>query len=237
MTASQIARQLHGRRSGKRWSCRCPVPRHQHGDRNRSLSVWESSMDGIMGLSGLQAHPNAMEVAPVTTPSTDYRLIPLTQGKFAKVDAADYDLLMQWKWYALWDSKMQSFYAVRNGKRIGPRYLNAREPQIRMHRTVLKLDMNCRFPVDHENHDTLDNRKSNLRLAGAAQNQMNARRRRDNTSGFKGVNWVERDKSWVARISHKGKRIPLGYYKTPEEAYAAYCSAAHIHYGEFARLS
>ena len=42
MTASQIARQLHGRRSGKRWSCRCPVPRHQHGDRNRSLSVWES---------------------------------------------------------------------------------------------------------------------------------------------------------------------------------------------------
>ena len=43
MTASQIARQLHGVKSGKRFMCRCPVTRmHQHGDRNRSLSVWES---------------------------------------------------------------------------------------------------------------------------------------------------------------------------------------------------
>src|ERR1035437_556179 len=43
MTASQIAHSLHGKRAGKRWSCRCPVSRmHQHGDRNRSLSVWES---------------------------------------------------------------------------------------------------------------------------------------------------------------------------------------------------
>lgn len=42
MTASQIARTLHGVKAGKRWSCRCPVPTHAHGDRNRSLSVWNS---------------------------------------------------------------------------------------------------------------------------------------------------------------------------------------------------
>ena len=43
LTASQIARSLHGVKAGKRWMCRCPVSRmHQHGDRNRSLSVWES---------------------------------------------------------------------------------------------------------------------------------------------------------------------------------------------------
>lgn len=42
MTASQIARTIHGVKAGKRWSCRCPVPTHAHGDRSRSLSVWES---------------------------------------------------------------------------------------------------------------------------------------------------------------------------------------------------
>ena len=30
----------------------------------------------------------------------DFRLIPLTQGKFAIVDAEDYDRLAQHKWYA-----------------------------------------------------------------------------------------------------------------------------------------
>jgi hypothetical protein len=42
MTASQLAKQLHGKKAGKRWMCRCPTGLHRHGDRNRSLSVWES---------------------------------------------------------------------------------------------------------------------------------------------------------------------------------------------------
>ncbi len=33
------------------------------------------------------------------------KLIPLTQGKFAIVDAEDYDWLMQWKWQLLKDVK------------------------------------------------------------------------------------------------------------------------------------
>ena len=50
MTASQIARSLHGVKAGKRFMCRCPVTRlHAHGDRNRSLSVWESK-DGWVRL-------------------------------------------------------------------------------------------------------------------------------------------------------------------------------------------
>lgn len=50
MTASELARQLHGKRAGKRWQCRCPVDvMHQHGDRNRSLSVWDSE-DGWIRL-------------------------------------------------------------------------------------------------------------------------------------------------------------------------------------------
>ncbi|MHB1952450.1 MAG: hypothetical protein ACYCOU_01780 [Sulfobacillus sp.] len=49
MTAEEIAQSLHGKRAGKRWMCRCPRPLHRHGDRNRSLSVWESE-DGWVRL-------------------------------------------------------------------------------------------------------------------------------------------------------------------------------------------
>lgn len=74
MTASQIARSLHGVKAGKRWSCRCPNDRmHQHGDRNRSLSVWESedgwvrlkcftgcSREEILGAMGLKVRDLAL---------------------------------------------------------------------------------------------------------------------------------------------------------------------------------
>jgi hypothetical protein len=50
MTASQLAKQLHGKKAGKRWQCRCPcTTMHRNGDRNRSLSVWESE-DGWIRL-------------------------------------------------------------------------------------------------------------------------------------------------------------------------------------------
>lgn len=42
MTASQLAKQLHGVKSGSQWKCRCPTGLHAHRDRNRSLSVWDS---------------------------------------------------------------------------------------------------------------------------------------------------------------------------------------------------
>ena len=39
----------------------------------------------------------------MTTPSGEYRIIPLTQGQVAIVDAADYESLMRWKWQAKWE--------------------------------------------------------------------------------------------------------------------------------------
>ncbi len=87
-----------------------------------------------------------------------YRLIPLTQGQFAKVDPEDYDWLMQWKWCAAWDKKTRSFRAIRSQYRTG------RGPEcIRMHREIMKAPKG--ILVDHGNHDTLDNRRFNLRKA------------------------------------------------------------------------
>ena len=73
MTAQQIARSLHGQKAGKRWMCRCPTRLHAHGDRNKSLSVWESedgwvrlkcftgcSREEILGAMGLKVRDLAL---------------------------------------------------------------------------------------------------------------------------------------------------------------------------------
>jgi hypothetical protein len=97
------------------------------------------------------------------------RLILLTQGKFAIVDDADYEWLNQWKWCARWHMQTKSFYAVRN---IPKQSLN-----MRMHRQILELGNgnHDKRQGDHINHDTLDNRRNNLRIVTSRGNNSNRR--------------------------------------------------------------
>jgi hypothetical protein len=166
-------------------------------------------------------------------PDTEYRTIPLTQGQVAIVDAADYEWLMQWKWQALWDPHTQSFRAVRteyfrvDGKRA--------QKAITMHRLILNAQPDIK--VDHIDHNTLNNRRYNLRAATQTQNSAHNRRmHRNNTSGYRGVRFYQyygEPGRWVARITRNGKLQHLGYFNTPEEASNAYENAAREHRGEF----
>jgi hypothetical protein len=62
----------------------------------------------------------------------------------------------------------------------------------------------------------------------------NAKRRKDNTSGFKGV--FPFRKKWASQICYDGNKRHLGVFATPEEAHAAYRRAAENTFGEFARV-
>ena len=88
--------------------------------------------------------------------------------------------------------------------------------------------------TDHDDRNTTNNRINNLRPATDSQNQANARRRSDNKSGYKGVHWYVRSRKWCSAIKVNGKRVHLGYFRSPQEAHAAYCAAATKNYGEFA---
>jgi len=90
--------------------------------------------------------------------------------------------------------------------------------------------------IDHIDGDRMNNRIENLRKATRAQNQWNAKVRKDNTSGFKGVSWHKRQKAWAANISINGKVKFLGAFNTPEEAHAVYTARAKELRGEFARV-
>ena len=162
----------------------------------------------------------------------DARFIPLTQGQFAIVDAVDHEWLNQWKWYAYWNPKTKSFYASRDV------WDGERSRHIRMHRQVLRLPQESKLQGDHvDPNRTLDNRRSNLRIATALENVRNRRRQSNNKCGFKGVSWHKNTKLFRAQIKVNGKQITLGRRKTAQEAYELYCDAAKFYFGEFARLA
>lgn len=90
--------------------------------------------------------------------------------------------------------------------------------------------------IDHINGVRSDNRFCNLREATLSQNQANSKRSRLNKTGFKGVSFHESYGLYSAQVTNpaKGRVQWLGYFKSAEEAHAAYCRAAVAHYGEFA---
>jgi hypothetical protein len=185
-----------------------------------------------MGTSGVEAPVNsqAVEGHRMTSPSLDYRLIPLSQGQFAKVDAADYEWLNHWKWNARWAANTKTFYALRHI----PVADDPKRPSVYMHRLILGLERFDKRHGDHVNLDTLDNRRTNLRVATAMENHCNQGVRKDSRSGYKGVGWHKTNKKWQARIRINNARIRLGWFNTPEEAHAAYCEAAAKLHGVFA---
>lgn len=90
--------------------------------------------------------------------------------------------------------------------------------------------------IDHVNGNKTDNRFCNLREADQSTNKCNKPKRKDNTSGYKGV-WLHKETGkWRAGLKIRGRKVDLGLHATPLAAYAAYCKAANVHHGQYARV-
>lgn len=146
----------------------------------------------------------------------DYKLIPLTQGEYAKVDNEDFDMLKDINWCT-------THYKYSQNHTVGL-----------MHRLIMNAPEH--LDVDHINHDTLDNRKSNLRVITRRDNVRYSRPRLG-TSKYKGVSLKIHLKKWVSQIQHEGKLYYMGVYATEEEAGMAYDKKALELFGEFAYLN
>ena len=154
--------------------------------------------------------------------------IPLTNGQVTTVDDEFYDMLVA---AGPWSFDPDG-YPMTSVKEA-----DGRSTTRRMHQVIMcdVLEIECQT-IDHRNRDGLDNQLHNLRPATRSQNQFNAGRRRDNTSGFKGVHRTSQStcRPWVARIRVNGREIHIGYFPTPQEAADAYDEAALKYHGEFA---
>lgn len=148
------------------------------------------------------------------------RLLPLSNGLCAIVDADLFRTLLKRKWYA-----------SQSGKRL---YVRAGLPgagkkYVYLHRFVIGGNPET---VDHINGNGLDCRRGNLRPATNAEN---IRSQRPKPGRLKGVTRVHG--RWLAQIMFDYKNHSLGMFDTPEEAGRAYDAKARELFGEFAHLN
>lgn len=174
---------------------------------------------------GIDRTPPRTSVTPVRplVMRGDVAEVPLSRGFVALIDAADAPLVAPFGWRAV--TSEGHTYALRTLGNGAVLYL---------HRFLMQPPPG--FVVDHVDGNGLNNRRSNLRLATVAQNGMNSRRPVNNTTGFKGVTYAKARNQFFASIMADNHVYRLGYFKTAEEAHAAYRGAAKVLHGKFARF-
>ena len=155
------------------------------------------------------------------------KTIQLSRGYTAQIDDDDFERVNKQKWYA--QVVKQYVYAAHRFSRDGGGI-------VYLHKFILGLP-NSVF-VDHQDHNTLNCQKYNLRPCNNRQNQWNGvkpQKRSEHCSQYKGVTH-ERER-WVARIREHDKKKHIGSFNTEWEAAEAYNRAATKIHGDFACLN
>ncbi len=162
---------------------------------------------------------------PPESTDPDVRYIKLTKGKYATVDAADYEWLAKHKWYAGKGERGGTFYAWRSDHGRA----------ILMHREIMKPPPGK--VVDHFDGNGLNDRRCNMRNCTQLQNSQNTRRRAKagQKSKFRGV--FPRGSKWQAALQYDGKYYYLGLFDTEVEAAMARDRKAIEMAGEYAQLN
>ncbi len=155
---------------------------------------------------------------PVPT-GENVKMIPLTNGCYAYVDAADYEWLNQWHWFVL------NGYAARHEK----------GKVILMHRQIMQPPKGK--VVDHINGNKFDNTRANMRNVTQRQNIYNRGKRVGAGSIYKGVSYDKSRGNWRVMLYFDGKHFFLGSFDTEVEAARAYDRQAVEFFKECAWLN
>lgn len=130
----------------------------------------------------------------------------------ALVDKEDWDKVKQYKWYChQYDSgKKYCQGTLKNGEKV------------RLHHFILGISKNTLKGkvVDHINGNSLDNRKSNLRIVSQKENMLNMKPN-DAMKGIRVHYLKDGTPRYGARISYNYKTISLGTFDTLEQAQKA----------------
>lgn len=153
----------------------------------------------------------------------EFKSVPLQCGDMCLVDVADYEIVKHLSWFS---ATKRGVKYVKTSIRDG-----GKQKGILMHRMLLNCPPD--MFVDHINHNTLDNRRSNLRICNAHQNQHNSTKRKNGKWPYKGVQ-VSPYGRWRAALVVYGVLHQSKTVSTMEEAAHEFDKLARKHQGEFA---
>ena len=165
-----------------------------------------------------------------TVGDVTYITVCKTDGKCYEfiVDTEDRDyILMYGRWHL--------------AERGNGLYITARAPYLKrrdvyLHRFITECPKG--YVVDHIDGNTLDYRKSKLRVVSSSANSQNLHRLlKNNKSGYRGVSWCKHNKKWRAVIKINHKQYGGKYFDDKEEAhkYVVALRAKYMPFSEDAR--
>lgn len=134
-------------------------------------------------------------------------------------------------WHSGWVPNIQNYYIMatqrykENGKHI----------QKTLYLNIIVTEPPEGMKVDHINHNTLDNRKSNLRIISNEENIKNRKSRNsNNTTGYRNVSYIKKLGKYIVQLQIDGTNKRLGEFDDVNEAGQFAEEMRKIYYGEFA---
>lgn len=146
------------------------------------------------------------------------------------IDLEDFEKVsnMGLNWRTKYVKETNSYYAVASYKKeCGSRRVKY------LHRII--MDANDEDIIDHVNHDTLNNRKSNLRYANKMKNARNrSGLNSNNTTGYRNVSYIKSEGKHIVQLQIDGKNTRLGAFDDMHEAGKFAKEMREKYYGKFA---
>lgn len=140
-------------------------------------------------------------------------------------------------WYSVWDDDIQNYYVrctLRDGNKPNGK---ANYKMFYLHRYLVDADDG--IYVDHDNHNSLDNTQSNLKVTKGEQNTKNRNgKNKNNKSGYRNVFWNTKDEKWLVTLQIEGKQKCFGRFKFKDLDKAGVLAEEmrQLHYKEFAGI-
>ena len=133
------------------------------------------------------------------------------ENLWAIIDLDDFEKVVNfpYTWFAKYDKDIDNYYACAS------QYIPElkRSKPLHLHQFIMNADGKV---VDHENHNTLDDRKKNLRVVPDKNNSTNRRSRNSNNkSGYRNVSWSKSENMWLVQLQVNKKNTVL--WKFPKD--------------------